>query len=690
MSGRQTRQETHADRDAITAARDVKVNNYYPLPAAQPQAEISRGLWGNVPAQNRGFTGREDILVAVREALLAGGSAVVQALHGMGGVGKTQLAVEYAHRFADGYDVVWWIASEQPGLIAGQFAVLAADLGCAPPGADLEAVRRAVLAELHRRDRWLLVFDNAENPEDLAPWLPGGAGHVLITSRTRRWAEVAVPVEVDVLARAESVAILRHWVPALSDQDADQVAAALGDLPLAVAQAAGYMGDTGMPGEEYAGLLAARARDILGQGRPSSYPRSLAAVTELAFDRLHAADPAAAELAEICAFMAPELIPPEWFTHAAPHLPAVLAGKAAEPMAWRQVLARLSRDSLARIDQNGLQMHRLTQAIVRDRLVPERATALRALAEHALVSSGPGDPEDPVSWPGWARLLPHILAVDDAMTRNTDFRSLACTASWYLLMSGDTRGGHDLAGRLHRRWEQQLGQDDYHTLWAANSLAVSFQIMGRFVEARRLNTDTLARRRRLLGGDHPGTLISANNLALDLYELGDYRAARELDEDVLARRRRVLGDDHPDTLVSASNLAKDLRELGDPQAARELDEDTLARRRRVLGDDHPDTLKSVNNLAKDLRDLGDHQTARDLAEDALARRRRVLGDDHPATLRSADHLAVILRALGQYQAARELDEDTLTRRRQALSDDHPDTLKSAENLATDLRGLGGL
>ena len=267
-------------------------------------------VWGNVPPRNPGFTGRDQMLADMRQALLGGGRAVVQALAGMGGVGKTQLAAEYAYRFASGYEVVWWIAAEQAGLIGEQVAALAAGLGCAGPGTDLGAAGRAVLGELRRRDRWLLVFDNAEAPQDLAPWLPGGAGHVLITSRAHGWAEVAVPVEVDVLARGESVAILRDRA-GLADGDADRVAAALGDLPLAVAQAAGYLAETGMLAGEYAGLVGSRAGELLGEGRPSSYPRSLAAVTVLALDRLAGQDPAAAEVAGICAFLAPEPVPAE-------------------------------------------------------------------------------------------------------------------------------------------------------------------------------------------------------------------------------------------------------------------------------------------------------------------------------------------------------------------------------------------
>src|ERR1700746_347107 len=171
-------------------------------------------VW-NIPARNPGFTGRDDLLAVVRGRLLAGDRAVVQALHGMGGVGKTQLAAEYAHRFAGAYDLAWWIDAEQGKLIGDQVAALGLSLGCVEAGAGTEAMGVAVLAELRRRGRGLLVFDNAEAPADVAPWLPGGGGHVLITSRQRGWDEVAAPVEVDVLARDGSGAILQTRVAAL-------------------------------------------------------------------------------------------------------------------------------------------------------------------------------------------------------------------------------------------------------------------------------------------------------------------------------------------------------------------------------------------------------------------------------------------------------------------------------------------
>ncbi len=660
------------------------------VPAAQVLGAV-RGarprVW-NIPARNPGFTGRDDLLAEVREQLLAGDKAVVQALHGMGGVGKTQLAAEYAHRFAGTYDLAWWINAEQGGLIGDQVAALGLVLGCVQPGAGTEAVRMAVLAELRHRGSWLLVFDNAEDPADVAPWLPGGGGHVLITSRHRGWDEVAAPVEVDVLARAESMAILQTRVSGLSRTDADRLAAGLGDLPLAIAQAAGFMADTGMAAGEFLALLRTRAGQLLAQGAPGSYPRSLAAATGLIADRLARQDPAAAELASVCAFLAPEPIPESLFTDAASVLPGELAARAADPLAWRQTLAHLMRQSLARIDHRGLQMHRLTQAILRDRLTPAQATATRKHAEAMLAASNPGHPPDPATWPRWAQLTPHVLAADPAATGSPALRELARDTCRYLIERGDTRTAHDLASGLHQQWRDRLGEDHEHTLTAAHYLAWTLLDMGRYAESRDLNHDTFVRRRRVLGQDHPDTLYSAHNLAINLRKLGDVQAARELDQETLARQRRVLGQDHRSTLRSAAILATDNREPGEAQAARDLDQDTLDRCRRVLGQDHPHTLASAAILATDLRELGEVQAARDLDQDTLDRCRRVLGHDHPDTLASAASLATDLRALGEVQAARDLDQDTLDRRRRVLGHDHPDTLASAASLATDLRELG--
>ena len=649
------------------------------LPGSMPR------VW-NLPARNPGFTGRDVLLVTVRERLLAGDKAVVEAFQGMGGVGKTQLAIEYAYRFAGAYDLAWWVDAEQAELIVDQVAALGAVLGCVQAGAGVEVVRTAVLGELRERGRWLLVFDNAENPADIAGWLPGSGGHVLITSRERTWVEVAAPVEVDVLARDESVTLLQHRVAGLSVADADRLADHLGDLPLAIAQAAGFMAETGMRAAQYLDLLRTNAGKLLDQAIPGSYPRSLAAATRLIADRLDGEDPAAAQLASVCAFLAPEPVPEDLFVGVPGDLPDELAARAGDPLAWRRTLGRLVRQSLVRIDQRGLVMHRLTQAILRDWLSDDQAAATRACTEAILAAADPGDPANPVTWPRWAQLMPHLLAADLAATGSAGLRDMACDACAYLLSRGDTRTGHDLASHLHEHWCQH-GADDRNTLTASSYVGWALRDMGRYAEARDLDRDILDRSRRVLGADHPNSLNAAMRLAIDLRQLGEVQAARDLNQDTLDRRRRVLGADHPNTLDCAHNLAADLYQLGEVEAARDLNQDTLDRRRRVLGADHPNTLRTASNLAAYQSRLGEAQAARDLDQDTLDRKRRVLGADHPSTLTSAHNLAADLYQLGEVQAARDLNQDTLDRRRRVLGADHPNTLRTA-NLAADLRALG--
>jgi len=547
-------------------------------------------VWGGVPAREDDFTGREEVLRAVREALTR--DPGVLALRGSEGVGKTQIAAEYAHRHAADYDVVWWLNAEHAGLLGEQFAALADRLDVAEPGTPLNAVRRALLSELRERPRWLLIFDDAQDPRDVRDWLPGGQGHVLITSRASGWDELAVTADVDVLARAESTVFLRGRVAGLSEADAAAVADAVGDLPLALAQAAGYLTESGMPAAEYLSLLRNRIAYFEDWAKIPPYPPSLGAVTGLAYDWLRSADETAGVIAGICAFLAPAPVPAEWFGDAPAEPP-----DPPEPPASSEALDRLVRSSLARRDPAGLVMHPLTQAVIRGPS-PSDESAFRALAEQVVVANHPGDPGNPDRWPAWARLLPHLLAMDPATTRSEPLQREAIDAAWYLALRGDTRGALALSERLFPEWKDRFGRDNEHTLMAAALLASLLRDAGDNARALDLDGENLARYRRLLGDDHPATLLTATNLALDLRRLGNYQAALQLTEDTLARRRQALGDDHPATLTSASNLAADLYALGDHYAARELAEDTLERRRRVLGDRHPDTVSSARNLAR--------------------------------------------------------------------------------------------
>jgi TIR domain-containing protein len=227
-------------------------------------------VW-KVPPRNPRFTGRNGMLAELRGRLRSGdGTLVVQALYGLGGVGKTQLAIEYAHRFAADYDPVWWIDAAQPVLIPEQLAILAARLGL-PSGPTVADTVERLLAELRVRDRWLLILDNAERPADIADYRPGGAGHVLITSRNPGWGALGGRLEVDVLARTETIALLRARIADLDDELADKLAAELGDLPLAAAQAAGYLEQTDLPAGDYLRRFRAHRADLLARGEVVGY-----------------------------------------------------------------------------------------------------------------------------------------------------------------------------------------------------------------------------------------------------------------------------------------------------------------------------------------------------------------------------------------------------------------------------------
>ncbi|MEU2629245.1 FxSxx-COOH system tetratricopeptide repeat protein, partial [Kitasatospora sp. NPDC007106] len=274
------------------------------------------GVW-NIPTRNASFTGRDELLVRLRAGLTTGSPVTVQAMHGRGGIGKTQLAIEYAHRFAGECELAWWIRAEEPALIGEQLTALAARIGAAPADATPAEAWEALAAELRTRSRWLLIFDNAEDPAALRPYLPGGTGHILITSRDPAWHTLAIPLDIDAFTRPESVALLRDRVPTLTDADADHLAQDLDDLPLALVQAAALLGGS-LTLAQYRDLLAAQISDLLDEGRPLDYPLPLAAQIRLSHQRLAQESPQAAALLRACALLAPEPFPLDACTRPVP------------------------------------------------------------------------------------------------------------------------------------------------------------------------------------------------------------------------------------------------------------------------------------------------------------------------------------------------------------------------------------
>jgi DNA-binding SARP family transcriptional activator len=644
-------------------------------------------VW-NVPMRNPHFTGRIGLLDQLHQRLHAGEhTLVVQALYGLGGVGKTQLAIEYAHRFATDYELVWWINAEQPVLLAEQFARLADKLNL-PPRATATGTVELVTAELRQRSGWLLIFDNAERPEHLALYQPGGHGHVLVTSRFPGWGAMGGRLEVDVLHRLEAVALLQRRIPELDPQLADELAAELGDLPLAAAQAAAYLEQTGLRPADYVHRFRTRRASMLAKGDVLGYQGRVDTTWTISLERLHRDSPAAVPLLQLAAFLAPEPIPLRLFTAHPELLDEPLRTAAADPVTLDDLLGAVVGLSLARRQADSFQLHRLVQAVIRQQLdaSQQQATTDRVLA--LLAAAHPGNPNDPANGIAYAELAPHVLATSALGDDRADNRRLMLSTVEYLNTRGDSQPSRRITQQVLDRWRHRLGPDHPDSLQSATFLTAELGALGEAEQARELGHDTLERCQRVLGPDHMVTLTSAAVLSFVLLYQGEADQARQLGQDTLERCRRVLGPDHPISLRSAAVLTFAQDELGDAEQAHLLGQDTLERCRRVLGPDHMVTLTSAASLTFALLYGGEVERARHLGQDTLERCRRVLGPDHMTTVASAASLTSALAGLGEAEQARHLGQDTLERSRRLFGLDHAVSVASAASLTFALAGLG--
>lgn len=331
-------------------------------------------IWGGVPRRNPGFTGREATLEEMATRLASGQRQLVLTST-IGGAGKTHLAVEYVYRHSHEYDAVWWVPSADVESIRASLRDLAHTLGV---GADVKSALRALVDGVPAR-RWLLVFDNASSPREIAPYVPVTSGHVIITSRQAEWATYVDAVATDLFTRAESVQLLRSRRPELTTEEANAVAGALGDLPLAVEQAAAWMAETGMPPSDYLALLEG-GRAELADGGPTN-DITVAAAWGVALDRL---DSGAFELLSLLTYFDAGSVSRNNL-RPVPNLetPQELAAVLSDPIALGGALRNLNRYSLVKIDHSAgtLIVHRLVRAVVQSRLDEDTADQLRRLAE---------------------------------------------------------------------------------------------------------------------------------------------------------------------------------------------------------------------------------------------------------------------------------------------------------------------
>ncbi|MEV0484001.1 FxSxx-COOH system tetratricopeptide repeat protein [Streptomyces sp. NPDC050508] len=651
-----------------------------------PSTTQDPDVWDVRQRRNPHFTGRDEIIEKVRTGLLGERRAAVRVLHGPGGVGKTQVALEYAHRFAGQYDLVWWVDAEQGEQVPARYAELAARVDVAKPEAGAEINARYAMEYLRTHERWLIVLDNAEDPKQLRSWLPEGAGHVLITARDPAWSRVVPGLALEVFSRVESLAYLERQLPTLSGGTADALADALGDLPLALAQAAGAL-DEGTPPDHYLQLLRTNTAQLLADGEVYDYPVSVAATVTIAADRLDADHPEAAAVLRLAAFLGPEPIPTTWLVKAREALTSVPGDP--NDFRWpRNALQPLARLGLAVVGPDVFQVHRLTQAVVRHRAGGQAVGPVQDDVAGLFAAVDPGDPELPKNWPGWSFFIPHLTTALDTLVGRPELRPTLRKAAEYLARSAQSEAALGLSENLYETWTTSLGEDHPDTLHAAQLVGLALNDLSAFEECLPLATDLLERRRRVLGEDHPDTLSAAHDLALAYGQLDRGSEAYALLADIMPRREAALGEDHLDALRSVAAFGFTLMQMDRLDEAHSTLMYVLERFHRTSNSAHPNALDTSRVLGFTLYAMHRLDEAHAVLTNVLAQCQQVLGNKHTHTLQSAESLGRTLIALGRNSEAEQLLRTTKSRAREAYGVNNRLHIEITRTLAEALAAQG--
>ncbi|WP_103348474.1 FxSxx-COOH system tetratricopeptide repeat protein [Amycolatopsis sp. CA-128772] len=649
-------------------------------------------VWGSVPPKNPNFTGRRELLDQLGERLGAGTTAVLPAaLHGMGGIGKTQMAVEYIYRHLADYDIVWWIQATEATQIRTSLTELAQHLklpGCDEAITAIPAVREALRVGKPYA-RWLLVFDSAESPEVVRPFFPvNGPGEILVTSRNPDWAGIARPLEVAVFEREESRELLRMRGPEITDEEADLLSEKLGDLPLAIAQAAAWRAETGMPVNEYIRLFDEKVAEILDTSAPTDYEVSVAAAWNVSFDELKKRNLSAHQLLQVCAFFAPEPITRSFFTgvrsiSVAPELDTALR----DPMKLGRAVRDVNRFGLAKIDHRNdtLVLHRLVQLVLRERMNSQDRANLRHGAHVLLANLDPNDPISPKQWPRYQEILPHVYSAEVIDCDDSWVRQLVLNLLAFLYQWGDHQAALELAERTVENWTRKHGEKDPQTLEALDKLGFYHWVLGHYRDAAEINERALKLCREVYGADAEQTLNVEMSVAVDLKAKGDFTAARDLNWETFAKAKALFGEDDPITLGTAHDYVVSALLAGEYQAAAEHAEQTYLRRVEVLGYDSPATIGTQVLLVISRRELGDYPWARIEGDRIAERARELFGEDSVGTLRRKHFQSVGCRKDGDHDTALRLSQEALERFRIRYGERHPNAMACALGHSIDLR-----
>jgi tetratricopeptide (TPR) repeat protein/DNA-binding XRE family transcriptional regulator len=675
------------------------------VPGASPAliAERLLPLW-NVPyRRNPFFTGREEVLHYLHNQLTASSAVALnqtQAISGLGGIGKTQIAIEYAHRYRDDYDAVFWVTAATRETLHSDFVALARLLQL--PAQDLpdqQVIVDAVKQWLARHEQWLLILDNADELDLLPDFLPtGDTGYILLTTRAQATGSLAPSVSIEHMSGEEGALLLLRRAQLLPPKaslaqvsdvyraEAETLAAAMGGLPLALDQAGAYIEETSCGLSGYLELFRTHHTDLLQRrsGGPSDHPEPVAVTWRLAFLKVERTNPAAADLLRFCAFLAPDAIPEAIISQGSAKLGPIFGPVASDSLALNTAIEVLRMYSLVRRnpDTRTLIIHRLVQAVLKESM-DDRIQ--RQWAERAVCAVNAAFPEGYFeTWSRCQECLPHVLAcaqvIEQYNLQLADAAFLLQKAGGYAQERAQYASAELLLRQSIHICRQVFGFESPQTVQSLNYLAETYHDQGKYEQAEPLIQQALVIHEHLFGSEHPRTATSLNDLAVLAFYQGKYEQAEPLYRRALAIREQVLGMEHQETAESLNNLANFYHYQGKYDQAEQLYQQALLIAERVLGPDRPFTALVLHNLARLYSDQHKGAPAESLFKRALSIRERVLGPEHPRIAITQACLARLYRDQGRYAEAGPLFQQALTTQENMLGREHPDTAATRQDL----------
>ncbi len=621
-----------------------------PAPATDlpPSGALSR-IW-NVPhRRNPNFAGRDDLLEKLRTELLSGKPAAeTQAVTGLGGVGKTQLAAEYCYRHAGAYDLVWWLRAEQAATLVTDFADLGVELGIVNAEYnDLAAVIAIVRKHLERATGWLLVFDNANNPDEIVAYLPQSTtGHTLITSRYRDWGEICNSFDVPTFPEEVGAEFLLTRTGSVDKTAAKAISRFVGGLALALEHAGAYVSRSRCSLTDYLKDLNDHGVSAFRKAKtPQSYHDTILTTWTLAIEeagKTHGAQ----ELLEACAYLAPDDIPRDLLEQYATSAQFDLD----------DAIGALRDYSLVEATDCAVSVHRLVQAVQRDAMDTNEAKVTCAAVLARVRGAYPYDVDvDYRTWPLCGKLNAHVVAVTDHTEKlgldSVDLAYLLNQWAIYRQALGDYAGAKVALERALRIAEAVQGPDHPSFTTCLSNLGVVLRNLGDYIGAKVAQERALRIDEAVHGADHPRVAIDLNNLGAVLRDLGDYTGAKVKLERALRIDEAVYGPDHPFVAIRLCNVGNVLRDFSDYSGAKVALERALRIDEAVYGPDHPSVAIRLGNLGNMLYELGDCSAAKVALERALAIFVWTLAADHPHIAAARQSLAVVDAALAKQGAS---------------------------------------